>query len=80
MTDTRKVYVTRYALTKGIIKRDGDVFAGEYFDREDLAYTITEALEQCEAKRRERIEQLKAQIERLESLSDDDFMRWGFDD
>ncbi len=79
-----KVFITKYALTKGIIEkeadirpfRDGSKFAyirGELFIgykmTVDAFYDYESAIQRAEEVRKKRIASLKRQIEKLEKLS-----------
>ncbi|TVR58957.1 MAG: hypothetical protein EA420_16435 [Candidatus Competibacteraceae bacterium] len=72
-----KVYVTKYALTKGILEHDATVgedgwaYVSEYamsFSRKNWAPTMPEALAQAEEKRVQKIASLRKQIAKLERL------------
>lgn len=78
-----KVFITKYALTKGIIEkeadihsfRDGSKFAyvrGEFIGYKmivDAFYNYESAIQRAEEVRKKRIASLKRQIEKLEKLS-----------
>lgn len=78
-----KIFITKYALTKGIIKkeanihsfRDGSKFAyirGEFIGCKmtvDAFYDYESAIQRAEEMRKKRIASLKRQIEKLEKLS-----------
>lgn len=78
-----KVFITKYALTKGIIEkeadihsfRDGSKFAyvrGEFIGYKmtvDAFYDYESAIQRAEEMRKKRIASLKRQIEKLEKLS-----------
>lgn len=78
-----KIFITKYALTKGIIEkeadihsfRDGSKFAhirGEFTGYKmtvDAFYNYESAIQRAEEVRKKRIVSLKKQIEKLEKLS-----------
>ncbi|WP_304977218.1 hypothetical protein [Parabacteroides goldsteinii] len=78
-----KIFITKYALTKGIIEkeadihsfRDGSKFAyvrGEFIGYKmivDAFYNYESAIQRAEEVRKKRIASLKRQIEKLEKLS-----------
>lgn len=78
-----KVFITKYALTKGIIEkeadihsfRDGSKFAyvrGEFIGYKmtvDTFYDYKSAIQRAEEMRKKKIASLKRQIEKLEKLS-----------
>lgn len=78
-----KIFITKYALTKGIIEkeadihsfRDGSKFAyvrGEFIGYKmtvDAFYNYESAIQRAEEVRKKRIASLKKQIEKLEKLS-----------
>lgn len=73
-----KVYITRNALTKGIIETEGEMFTGPRIDdiRTPLGFycggdwhrTKEDAIQRAEAMRDRRIQSLKEQIKKLEDL------------
>lgn len=72
------VYITKHALTSGIIKRRGYITAagfffdsstGSYYQRNEYCLTLPDAKRHAEIKRRMRIEQLQGQITWLQNLT-----------
>lgn len=76
-----KVYITEYALTKGILEKEAKIaeFAGDLFAHIDgmyksfligynVFYTKSEAKQKAEEMRTKRIESLKKQIQKLEKM------------
>jgi hypothetical protein len=76
-----KAYVTKYALSKGILEIDGEVFAdgkgmkwGSYFNSaygNDWHKTLVEAKQRANEMRLAKIESLKKQIVKLEKMTFD---------
>lgn len=78
----KKVYITKYALTKGVIEKDGEIadygnghvrafVHGDYSSYgigSEAFYTKEEALKNAEERRIKKIESLKKQIKKLENL------------
>ena len=76
-----KVWITKYALTDGIIKLEAEqdrltyrfvvtdgVFRNEWFNRTDCFMSRTSAIKKAEEMRQKKIESLKKQIEKLERM------------
>lgn len=77
-----KVYITKYALTKGILEKEARVSDfgcgrlrafcnGDYSSYgigSEAFYTLEEALNNAEERRNKKIESLKKQINKLENL------------
>lgn len=72
------VYVTKYALTSGILQMRGYITdagfffhsgTGNYYQRDEYCRTLQEAEQQANSKRRTRIMHLEQQIDRLRSLN-----------
>lgn len=72
-----KIFITKYALTSGIIETEGEL-KNEYayakpegwlmptlFTKNDFYFTIEEALADCEVKRLKKINSLMKQIDKL---------------
>ncbi|MBL3522844.1 hypothetical protein IM876_09225 [Serratia plymuthica] len=76
MTEKTTVYITKYALTKGIIKvegeiaKSGNIFYGKggYQHSSDFRMTLEEAIEKAEDMRRRKLESMKKKIALLESI------------
>lgn len=77
MTST-SVYITKFALTSGIVLRRGYITAagfffdsstGHYYQRNEYCETLQEAERQAEIKRSTRITQLQQQISWLQGLT-----------
>ena len=78
-----KVFITKYALTKGIIEKEADIHSFKdgskfaYVRGEFIGYKITvdafcdyeSAIQRAEEVRKKRIASLKRRIEKLEKLS-----------
>lgn len=77
MVRMAKAYITKYALTDGIIEKEGRIVKDTYFDVEkygffskgDYFFTKEEAIEKAEKMRLKKIESLKKQILKLEKLT-----------
>ena len=76
-----KVWITKYALTDGIIETEGEqdrltygfvvtdgVFRNEWFNSKDCFTSRTSAIKKAEEMRQKKIESLKKQIEKLERM------------
>lgn len=76
-----KVWITKYALTDGIIEAEGEPYGLEWvsaswddgyrcgdFEKGEWFDTKETAIQKAEEMRREKIESLKKQIEKLERL------------
>lgn len=76
-----KVWITKYALTDGIIEAKGEqdkltygfvvtdgVFRNEWFNRIDCFTSRTSAIKKAEEMRQKKIEGLKKQIKKLEEM------------
>lgn len=77
-----KAFVTKYALTKGIIefegeiKSDGKIFSGkrpngkhyEYFHGKDFHLDIESAIKDCERRKVQKLESIKKQIVKIEKI------------
>lgn len=72
-----KVYITKYALTKGILEKEASVSDLRAFCNGDYSsygigseafYTLEEALNNAEERRNKKIESLKKKINKLENL------------
>ena len=75
-----KVYITKYALTRGILETDGATVEGipsmaetnfGYFHGDDWHETKEEAIKRAEEMRTKKIASLRKQIEKLEALKFD---------
>ena len=76
-----KVWITKYALTDGIIEVDSEqdrltyglvvtegAFKNEWFNRRDCFTSRTSAIKKAEEMRQKKIASLKNQIEKLEKM------------
>ncbi|OCJ30599.1 hypothetical protein [Serratia sp. 14-2641] len=74
------VYITKYALSTGVIKREGEIMeSGSFIWREkgfhnsvwhtDYRLAETEALEKADDMRKKKIASLKKQIAKLEAMT-----------
>jgi hypothetical protein len=71
-----KVYITKYALTQGIITSDvvdvGDNIVydnrGTYYHKPDWHESMDEAIQRAEAMRQAKIKSLQKQIKKLEDM------------
>jgi hypothetical protein len=77
-----KIYITKYALTEGIIKIDADLVPGStnmvfvkganydcYYHRDEWHKTRAEANQRAETMRQRKIVSVKKQLEKLEATS-----------
>lgn len=77
MVRMAKAYITKYALTDGIIEKEGEIVKDTYFNvrkygffsKGDYFFTKEEAIEKAEQMRLKKIESLKKQILKLEKLT-----------
>jgi hypothetical protein len=83
----QKIYITKYALTRGIIEKEARIsdyggghlraFAnGDYSSYgigSEAFYTKEEALKNAEKRRTKKIESLRKQIQKLENIKFDDY-------
>ena len=77
MVEMVKAYITKYALTNGIIEKDGIIVKDIYFEvkkygffsKGDYFFTKEEAVEKAEQMRLKKIASLKKQILKLEKLT-----------
>lgn len=80
-TEEVKVFITKYALSKGVLVCDGYItqngmfvgqpkgwFRPDYFMKSDFFLTIVEANKDAEQRRLKKLESLKKQIQRLEDM------------
>jgi len=77
-----KVYITQYALSKGILERDAEIALNisddmikintdgytNYYHKPDWYFDRQEAIEHAEVMRKKKIDSLKKQIKKLENL------------
>lgn len=76
-----KVWITKYALTDGIIEVEGEqdrltygfvategAFRNEWFNRRDCFTSRTSAIKKAEEMRQKKIESLKKKIDKLERI------------
>ena len=76
-----KVFITKYALTKGILKADATVFCGSiiktnapvnhqvFYSKSEWYKTLNGAKQQAEVMRRKKIDDLKKQLDKLQKMS-----------
>lgn len=75
-----KIYITKYALTQGILEKDAkivepgmvvvnDGVASSYYHGDDWHETLDDAKERAEQMRRKKVESLKKQLARVEALT-----------
>ena len=74
-----KIYITKYALTKGIICKDlkqsfsGAVYYGgadnRAYSRREAFKSIEDAVSDCEKRRSKKLKQLNKQIERISAMT-----------
>jgi hypothetical protein len=79
----QKIYITKYALTKGIVEAEAEIKESPYFQKcayakdyyiggffnDDFHFTKEEAVAHAEKQRLKKIESLKKQISKLENIS-----------
>lgn len=76
----RKVYITKYVLTQGILEAEGELIENRFhgslsgykykqmYFNNDFHLTKEDALKDAESRRLKKIESLKKQIDKLEKL------------
>jgi len=79
-----KVYITKYALTKGVIVFEGEMYDSElknafrgkrtpkhydeYFNGKDVHFTKESALKQCEEMKIKKLQSLDKQVKKISAI------------